>query len=62
MLFKRSNNKRKRGYSRDEDSVNVTTAYPTDPAALRRLNSQVNNKHARLPESWLTPDGKDPHA
>lgn len=42
-----------RGFSRQQDTgEGVPTCYPSDPAAIRRLNSAVNDKHARIPQGW----------
>ena len=53
--FNKSNNKSKRGFSRDQETTGGTgtTTYSGDQAANRRLNSRVNDRHARLPKSWL---------
>lgn len=42
-----------KGYSRNQDSgTGVPSCYPSDPAAIRRLNSEINNRHARIPNGW----------
>lgn len=47
-----------RGYSRrGEGAEGVPHAYPSDPAALRRLNTVINNKQARLPKGWVNEEG-----
>ena len=56
-MFRRTNNRKKRGNVRENDSpTNVQSNYPTTPKARRRLNSVVNQKHGRMPASWLSKD------
>lgn len=49
----RTHGKKRQGFSRKSDAAKNRVLYPTDPAALRQLNSAVNKQHSR---GWVSVD------
>lgn len=58
-MARKTNNAGTQGRKRSRNSALPTAVnyYPTDPAARRRLNSKVNQQHARIPNGWLSDKG-----
>lgn len=56
-MFRRTNDRKKRGYVREtEDKSSTTTTYAPTPSSRRRVNSKVNSRFGRVPEGWYSED------
>jgi len=53
-MFRRTNNKNKRGYVRDQGNTDTTTTYANTPRSRRNVNTSVNKKHGRYPSGWYS--------